>query len=108
MTTVPKNFKKMQLELHLRNEHVNDLKMKVLFVLVRDYYIFFSEEPLYVNMTKFNFYCRPNDEGLITYKLGCYAQCIFNFYTDKTFFKPSHVVPDGFPDSIQVQANQED
>lgn len=103
---IPEGFKKIGLELTLNNDQVVKMETKVLYFLIRDFYIFYSKVPKFdgKKWTEFHFYCRPQDEISITYRLGCYAQTIFNFYKQKRFENPIHSVPDDFPNCIQIPA----
>lgn len=116
MKTVPTNFKKMDLiltyDLQQRAERIKVLAIVnvILYYLVRDYHIFYSQVDKFGNgnYTEFHFYCRPQDETSIAYRLGCYNQCLFQFY-DKSYFKnPIHTVPGRFPDSICIPAKYDE
>jgi len=102
MNKIPDGFKKMQLTLLLKNDKVETMEMKVLYFLVRDYYIFYSKVPEHGSWIRFYFFCREKDESSITYQLGIYMGLVFN--NDMTQFEnPIHRVPDGFPGCIEIK-----
>ncbi len=104
---IPNGFKKMDLILTFKNEEVDAIENKILYFLVRDFYIFYSKIPKFDGRewTEFHFYCRPKDEVSIAYRIGTYASHILKFYNRKDYFdNGSHRVPDNFPECIYIPA----
>ncbi len=101
---VPKGLKYMSLILTFEKSKADVFEKKVIGMLVRDYVIYFSKE-IILNGTgvTFRFYCRPEQEAIISYNMGVYAQTMLDFQTKNRIESSSHVLPDGFPYSILIQ-----
>lgn len=103
LTEIPEGFIKMELVLTFEQKHIKVWEEKILYFLVRDFYIFYSKTNKFAPKYKFvelNFYCRPQDESSITYRIGCYSEAALRHYKPDYFANPIHQVPNNFPDCI--------
>ena len=106
MEKVPEGFIKMgiQLTFFQSSKVVEVFETKILKMLVRDFYIFYSKK-VNGDWVELSFYCRPKDEGEISYRMGCYAQTNLDHYTKEQFVNPTHTVAPNFPQSIEIKIN---
>jgi len=108
MKEIPDGFKKMDLVLTFKKELITIWENKILHMLVRDFYIFYTKVQKFdgKTFTELHFYCRPQDEVSIAYRIGCYAQTLFKFHKQHDFDYPGHSVPKGFPDAIHIDIRE--
>lgn len=104
MDTIPKGFAKMDFVLTIKNEQIEIWEQKIIRLLTRDYYIFYSKKPKFdgKTWTELHFYSRPQDAISIAYLLGHYAQVCFDTYTKKKLHTQTHRVHDNFPTCIEL------
>lgn len=104
MNTIPNGMAKMDLVLTVNNEHIDIWEQKIIRLLTRDYYIFYSKKPKFDGKiwTELHFYSRPQDETSIAYLLGHYAQVCFDTYTKEKLDVQTHQVYDNYPNCIEL------
>ena len=89
---LPDDFKKMELEIMLfSDKQFNAFRKQILRLLLRDYYVFYSFKK-YKGYYRLFFYCRPNDESALTYRIGVYNQTMFNYHKPSDIIKSDHIV----------------
>lgn len=101
---VPSGFVEMGLVLTFTHDEIDVWEKKILYFLVRDYYIFYSKIPKFdgKTFTELRFYCRPQDEVSIAYRTGILYQMTRK--CDKKYFDNAiHSVPDNFPKCIEIE-----
>ncbi len=104
---LPAGFVKMKLCLFFSPKEVKVFEEHVLRMLVRDYHIYYSLNSYTDMLHELGFYCRPNDEISITYRLGCYCQCMLSFHTIEDIFKSDHILPQGFPSCARLEITEQ-
>ena len=102
---VPDRFKKMELTLTFTPDKIKVWEDHILRLLVRDFYIFYSKIDKFGKgeFIELVLWCRPMDEISITYRLGCYAQAMFEFYGKKHIVEADHTLPDNYPKCIYIE-----
>lgn len=110
MKEIPKGFKKMDLELTFTSDKIEHFEQTVLYFLVRDYYIFYTKNKKFGKdeFVELHFYCMPQYEGSISYRMGVYAQAAFQFHKKSYFYGKHriHTVPDDFPACLHIEPEQ--
>lgn len=101
---------KMNLVLTVNNEQVESWEQKIIRLLTRDYYIFYSKKPKFdgKKWTELHFYSRPQDETSIAYLLGHYSQVVFDVYSKEKLEVQTHQVYDDYPYCIQLKPFERD
>lgn len=100
--SLPRGMAKMSLVLTVSNKDVEVWEQKIIRLLTRDYYIFYSKRPKFDQWTELHFYSRPNDEASISYLLGHYAQVCFDTYTKEKLDNQTHQVYANYPKCIEL------
>lgn len=109
MLNVPVGYFKMNFELTLISEQQLSLFEKhILRILLRDFHFFYSIQKTNeivsgkLKYAKIKFYSRADNEFAITYQLGCYCQCLFNYHAPKDIMGFNHGVTNDYLQKILI------
>lgn len=101
----------MQLQLTFSKKELDVLEKRVLRMLIRDYYLYYSKLEKFKpgsGYWELSFYCRPDQEGSITYALGCYSQALIGWHKKSELENSNHIVPRGFPNCLLLEPYKAD
>jgi hypothetical protein len=99
---IPTGFKKMDIEITMSQNEFDVFKKHILRLLLRDYYVLYSVKK-YSSFYKVFFYCQPSVESSLTYRIGCYNQAMFQYYTQEDIIKSEHVVHENYIESCLIE-----
>lgn len=107
---IPDGFVRMKMSLTFNEGKEEDIiENQILRMLVRDYYVLYSKKRKFKDKQwiEFDFYSRPQDETMIAYRFGIYAEVMLFGNDPKAKERielAAHGVPDGFPKCIRVKS----
>ena len=99
---IPTGFKKMDIEITMNPNEFDIFKKHILRLLLRDYHVFYSIKT-YSSFCKVLFYCQPNVEASLTYRIGCYNQTMFEYYTKEDIIKSNHIVNENYIETYLIE-----
>lgn len=102
---LPKQFKEMNLALHIPKKNLSIFENQVLRKLLMSYQIYYYKAFWAIKDTDgyiVYLFCRPEQEASIAYNLGIYCQTMFDYQSKETIQESKHILPEDFIKQISV------
>lgn len=105
---VPDGFIKMDLVITFTPKEIKVWEEHIFKMLVRDWYIFYAKVDKFGDgeFIELHFFCQPQYEASITYRIGILFQTLFERESKERIFDASHRVPDNYPNCILIESEQ--